>query len=63
MLLTALVDHDSGAAMAAVAEALSQGHDPRVLGDALLGVLRDSFLVSLGVEVPHLPVERPGTHR
>ena len=32
----------------------AQGHDPRVLGAAFLDSLRDAFLVSLQVEVPHL---------
>ena len=53
-LLEALATHDSGGAIAAVADALSQGADPRVLGDALLGVLRDAFLMSLDVDVAHL---------
>ena len=41
-----------GAAIAAVADAIAQGHDPRVLGEALLGGLRDAFLMSLDVDVP-----------
>ena len=53
-LYQAVADKDPGAAIAAVADALAQGHDPRVLGDAFLTSLRDCFLVSLGVEVPHL---------
>ena len=53
-LYQAVSDKDPGAAIAAVADALAQGHDPRVLGDAFLTSLRDCFLVSLGVEVPHL---------
>ena len=54
---------DTGLAIVAVADALAQGHDPRVLGDAFLDSLRDAFLLSLGVEVPHLVEhdrERPG---
>lgn len=53
-LYQALVDRDTGQAVLAVADALAQGHDPRVLGAAFLDSLRDAFLVSLGVEVPHL---------
>ncbi|HPU39104.1 MAG TPA: DNA polymerase III subunit gamma/tau [Microthrixaceae bacterium] len=53
-LLRALADHDSGAAVLAVSDALAQGHDPRVLADGLLNELRDTFLLSLGVELPHL---------
>jgi DNA polymerase-3 subunit gamma/tau len=53
-LYEALVARDTGQAVLAVADALAQGHDPRVLGAAFLDSLRDAFLVSLGVEVPHL---------
>ena len=56
-LFAALAERDSGVAVAAVAEALAQGHDPRVLGKAFLDALRDTFLLSLGVEVPHLMAE------
>jgi DNA polymerase-3 subunit gamma/tau len=56
-LFAALADRDSGVAVVAVADALAQGHDPRVLGKALLDSLRDTFLLSLGVEVPHLMAE------
>ncbi len=53
-LYESLAAKDTGMAVLAVAEALAQGHDPRVLGAAFLDSLRDAFLVSLGVEVPHL---------
>jgi DNA polymerase-3 subunit gamma/tau len=53
-LYESLVAKDTGMAVVAVADALAQGHDPRVLGAAFLDSLRDAFLVSLGVEVPHL---------
>ena len=53
-LYEALAARDSGLAVVAVAEALAQGHDPRVLGAAFLDSLRDTFLVSLGVEVSHM---------
>ncbi len=53
-LLQSLADRNTGSAIVAVADALAHGHDPRVLGDALLTSLRDAFLLSLGVEVPHL---------
>jgi len=56
-LFEALASRDSGQAIAAVADALAQGHDPRVLGKAFLDSIRDTFLLSLGVEVPHLMVE------
>ncbi|MGB3411819.1 MAG: DNA polymerase III subunit gamma/tau [Microthrixaceae bacterium] len=50
----ALVAKDSGVAILAVAEALAQGHDPRVLAKVFLDSLRDTFLLSLGAEVPHM---------
>ena len=53
-LYQALASRDPGRAVATIADALAQGHDPRVLGSAFLDSLRDAFLVSLGVEVPHL---------
>ncbi len=53
-LYAALVSHDTGAAILAVADSLAQGHEPRQLAEAFLDSLRDTFLVSLGVEVPAL---------
>ncbi len=53
-LFEALVGKDSGVAILAVAEALAQGHDPRVLAKVFLDSLRDTFLLSLGAEVPHM---------
>ena len=54
LLFSALAERNSGGAILAVADALAQGHDPRVLGEAFLGAVRDAFLLSLGVDVPHL---------
>lgn len=56
-LLVAIGDSDPGAAVQAVADALNLGHDPRVLGRALLDSLRDLFLLSLDAPVPHLVPE------
>lgn len=53
-LFEALVSKDSGTAILAVADALAQGHDPRVLAKVFLDALRDTFLLSLGAEVPHM---------
>lgn len=53
-LIVAVADADPGAAIQAVADALNLGHDPRVLGRALLDSLRDLFLLSLDAPVPHL---------
>jgi DNA polymerase-3 subunit gamma/tau len=47
-LLDALAERDAGRAVAAIAEALRIGRDPRVIGEAFLGVLRNVLLVSLG---------------
>ena len=43
-----------GRALVAVADAMSAGRDPRTLGEALLGRLRDVFLVRMGAP------DRPG---
>jgi DNA polymerase-3 subunit gamma/tau len=53
-LFAAITGKDAGAAVSAVADALAQGHDPRVLAKSFLDALRDAFLLSLGVDVPHL---------
>ncbi|MGI9577370.1 MAG: DNA polymerase III subunit gamma/tau, partial [Microthrixaceae bacterium] len=53
-LFEAMAGSDPGVAIVAVADAIAQGHDPRVLGEAFLSSVRDSFLVSLGVDTPHL---------
>ncbi|HTN99135.1 MAG TPA: DNA polymerase III subunit gamma/tau [Microthrixaceae bacterium] len=53
-LFEALVSKDSGVAIVAVADALAQGHDPRVLAKVFLDSLRDTFMLSLGAEVPHM---------
>jgi DNA polymerase-3 subunit gamma/tau len=54
-VLVALLDRDPGAVLAAVHEAVVAGRDPRVLGEALVGRLRDAFLASVGVSLDHLP--------
>jgi hypothetical protein len=54
-LYESLAAQDPGRAVAVIADALAQGHDPRVLGAAFVDSLRDAFLVSLHVDVPHLP--------
>lgn len=54
VLFDALEAGDASMAILGIADALSQGHDPRVLGEAFLGEVRDAFLLSLGAEVPGL---------
>ena len=53
-LVGAVIDHDTGAALAAVAAATRAGRDPRVLGEALLAHLRDVFLSRMGGPLDHL---------
>ena len=53
-LFEAIAARDSGKALLAVAEAVNEGHDPRVLAEAFVAEVRDAFLVSLGVDTPHL---------
>ena len=45
---------DSAGVIAAINEAAIAGRDPRVIGEALLGHLRDAFLSSMGAPTPHL---------
>jgi DNA polymerase-3 subunit gamma/tau len=49
-LVAALVERDTGAVLASVADALGQGSDPRVLAEALVADLRDLFLLTMGVD-------------
>lgn len=59
----ALVARDAGAAIVAVATAVAEGRDPRVLTGALIDSLRDTFLVSLSAPVPHLLDDEYQMHR
>jgi DNA polymerase-3 subunit gamma/tau len=54
-ILQALVDHDAGAALVAVADATDSGRDPRALGEVLIASLRDAFLAAMGAPDRHLP--------
>jgi DNA polymerase-3 subunit gamma/tau len=54
-LLDAIAEADAGAALVAVADAVASGRDPRVLGEAVLGRLRDIFLIRMGGSTQHLP--------
>ncbi len=47
-LVDALAAGDTGAALREVAEAVRRGHDPRVVGEALLARVRDIFLRRMG---------------
>ncbi|HKH04566.1 MAG TPA: DNA polymerase III subunit gamma/tau [Acidimicrobiales bacterium] len=58
-IIDALCAHDAGAALVAVADALATGRDPRTLGEALIGSLRNAFLAVMGVADTHLaPADR-----
>jgi DNA polymerase-3 subunit gamma/tau len=54
-VLEALLERDAGAVLAAVHAAVASGRDPRVLGESLVGRLRDAFLAAVGVALDHLP--------
>ncbi len=47
-LVDALAAGDTGAALGSVADAVRRGHDPRVVGEALLARVRDVFLHRMG---------------
>jgi DNA polymerase-3 subunit gamma/tau len=53
-LLEAIADQNTGRALAALATGITRGREPRVLGEALLGGLREAFLVTMGVPVEQL---------
>ncbi len=53
-LLEAVAAGDAGQALVAVADAVSSGRDPRVLGEAVLARLRDVFLLRMGASTDHL---------
>jgi DNA polymerase-3 subunit gamma/tau len=54
-ILEALVAHDAGAALVAVAEATAAGRDARTLGEVLIARLRDAFLAVMKAPDRHLP--------
>lgn len=54
-LLTALLERDPGAVLAAVHDAVASGRDARVLAEDLVRRLRDAFLSSVGIALDHLP--------
>jgi DNA polymerase-3 subunit gamma/tau len=53
-IVDALCDRDAGAVLLAVADALASGRDPRTLGEALIGNLRNAFLAVMGAADVHL---------
>ncbi len=53
-LVEALCDRDTGRALVAVDQATASGRGPRVLGEQLIGRLRDVFLASVGADLSRL---------
>jgi DNA polymerase-3 subunit gamma/tau len=53
-LIEALCERDTGKALVAVDRAIGEGRGPRVLGETLIGRLRDVFLAAVGDELTRL---------
>ena len=53
-LLEALAASDAALALGAVSAATNRGIDPRVIGEQLIAVLREVFLVAMGSDVPQM---------
>jgi DNA polymerase III subunit gamma/tau len=56
--LRAMIDHDPGRALTAVAHAVSIGRDPKLLTDEVVRHLRDAFLTLMAPELVTLPGNR-----
>ena len=54
-LLEAVAAADAAAALGAADAAARAGREPRILGEAVLGRLRNTFLASVGAPLDHLP--------
>ncbi len=54
-VVAALVASDPGAVLAAVAQSIEEGREPRLVGEELIAELRNAFLVSMGVGLAHAP--------
>ena len=57
-LVEALIETDSGRALAALAAAVQGGRDPRSLTEELIGHLREAFLAQVAPELVQLPDRR-----
>lgn len=53
-VVDALVERDPGRVLVAVAEAVTAGRDPRVLGEQVITRLRDVFLAAMKASLDHL---------
>ena len=56
--LDALIDHDPGLALTAMAHAVNAGHEPRAIAEALVRHLRDGFLSLMAPELVQLSGRR-----
>jgi len=54
-VLDAVASADAGAALSAADAAARAGREPRILGEAVLGRLRNAFLASMEAPLEHLP--------
>ena len=54
-VLDAVASADTGAALSAADAAARAGREPRILGEALLGRLRNAFLAAVNAPLEHLP--------
>ena len=54
-VLEAVASADTGAALSAADAAARAGREPRILGEALLGRLRNAFLAAVKAPLEHLP--------
>ncbi|MDH3303196.1 MAG: DNA polymerase III subunit gamma/tau [Acidimicrobiia bacterium] len=54
VLVNAIGDGDPQAAVAGLQQGLSSGQEPRVIGEAMVEVLRGAFLAAMGASLDHL---------
>ncbi len=57
-VMAALIERDAGHALTAMAEAINQGHDPRMVTEQLVRHLRDAFLSLMAPDLVVLPSDR-----
>ncbi|MDZ7733699.1 MAG: AAA family ATPase, partial [Acidimicrobiia bacterium] len=57
-VLDALADRDVGGVLSGVQEAVNAGREPRLIGETLVGELRNAFLAEMGTDLGHLPDEQ-----
>jgi DNA polymerase-3 subunit gamma/tau len=57
-IIDALIDHDPGAALAAVARSVQLGHDPRGIAEGVVRYLREMFLAIMAPDLVQLGEEQ-----